>query len=77
MAFRSHPEPVTVTSFTGFSLDHALWLHRPVRFDQWHVHTQQTVAISGHRGLIRGTIHDAAEHLVASTTQEVLVRANP
>ena len=36
MAFRSHPEPVTVASFAGFSLDHALWLHRPVRFDRWH-----------------------------------------
>ena len=77
MAFRSHPERVTVTSFTGFSLDHALWLHRPVRFDQWHRHTQQLVAISGDRGLVRGAIHDIDGHLVASTTQEVLVRAKP
>jgi len=76
MAFRSHPERVTVASFAGFSLDHALWLHRPVRFDRWHVHTQQLLAISGDRGLVRGAIHDIDGHLVASTTQEVLVRAN-
>jgi acyl-CoA thioesterase-2 len=73
MAFRSHPERFTPT-FAGFSLDHALWLHRPVRFEGWHLHTQETVAISGHRGLVRGAIHDADGHLVASAMQEVLVR---
>jgi acyl-CoA thioesterase-2 len=77
MAFRSHPERVTPTTFTGFSLDHALWLHRPVRFDRWHLHTQETLALSGHRGLVRGAIHDADGHLVASVMQEVLVRPAP
>jgi acyl-CoA thioesterase II len=76
MALRSHPYPVSIESFTSFSLDHSIWLHRPVRFDQWHRHTQQLIAISGHRGLVRGSIHDINGHLVASTTQEVLVRAN-
>lgn len=76
MAFRSHPERVTVASFAGFSLDHALWLHRPARFDRWHRHTQELVAVSGDRGLVRGMIHDIDGHLVANTTQEVLVRAN-
>jgi acyl-CoA thioesterase II len=74
MVFRSHPQRYTPTGFTGFSLDHAVWLHRPVRFDRWHLHTQQTLALSGHRGLVRGTIHDADGHLVASVVQEVLVR---
>jgi acyl-CoA thioesterase II len=76
MALRSHPEPVSVESSTAFSLDHSLWLHRPVRFDQWHSHTAELVAVSGHRGLVRGAIHDIDGHLVASTSQEVLVRAN-
>lgn len=75
MALRSHPEPVTIASLTSFSVDHALWLHRPVRFDQWHTHIQELVAISGDRGLVRGAIHDMEGRLVASTTQEVLVRA--
>jgi acyl-CoA thioesterase-2 len=74
MVFRSHPQRYTPAGFTGFSLDHAVWLHRPVRFDRWHLHTQQTLALSGHRGLVRGTIHDADGHLVASVVQEVLVR---
>lgn len=76
IALRSHPEPVSVESSTAFSLDHSLWLHRPVRFDQWHSHTAELVAISGHRGLVRGAIHDIDGHLVANTSQEVLIRAN-
>ena len=75
MAYRSYPEPVAGRGFTGTSLGHALWFHRPVRFDRWHLHTQETVAISGERGLVRGAIHDADGRLVASVTQEVLVRA--
>jgi acyl-CoA thioesterase-2 len=76
MALRSHPEPVSVESSTAFSLDHSIWLHRPVRFDRWHSHTAEVVAISGHRGLVRGALHDIDGHLVASTSQEVLIRAN-
>ena len=64
MAFRSHPErDRSRARSTGFSLDHAIWFHRPVRFDRWHLHTQETLAISGHRGLVRGAIHDADGHL--------------
>jgi acyl-CoA thioesterase-2 len=74
MAFRSYPERERYPSLTGFSLDHALWFHRPVRFDLWHLHSQETLALSGDRGLIQGTIHDADGHLVASVMQEVLVR---
>jgi acyl-CoA thioesterase-2 len=74
MAYRAHPEPVADTAFVGWSLGHALWLHRPVRFDGWHLHTQETLAIAGHRGLVRGAIHDLDGRLVASVSQEVLVR---
>jgi acyl-CoA thioesterase-2 len=76
MAYRSHPEPITPGAFSGFSLDHAIWLHRPVRLDRWHLHTQETIAIVGHRGLVRGAIHDAAGELVATVMQEALVRPN-
>jgi acyl-CoA thioesterase-2 len=75
MALRSHPMPVTVTSMTSFSVDHALWLHRPIRFDEWHRYTQELISVSGDRGLVRGVIHHLDGHLVANVTQEVLVRA--
>jgi acyl-CoA thioesterase-2 len=74
MAFRSHPQPVGHDSFTGLSLDHSIWFHRPVRFDEWHVHTQETVCLTGHRAFVRGSLRDTAGHMVASTAQEVLVR---
>lgn len=73
-ALRAHPGPVPLHSLIGASLDHALWIHRPVRFDRWHAHTLELVAVSGERALIRGSIHDDAGHLVATTTQEGLIR---
>ncbi|MCV7279971.1 thioesterase family protein [Mycolicibacterium flavescens] len=73
-AVRNHPEPVDYGSIAAVSLDHSLWLHRPVRFDRWHLHTQETVAVNGHRALIRGVIYDIDGHAVASTSQEVLLR---
>jgi acyl-CoA thioesterase-2 len=75
MVFRAHPDGVG--RFAGYSLDHAIWLHRPTRFDQWHLHTQESLAIVGDRGLARGAIHDATGNLVASVMQEVLVRPLP
>lgn len=76
MLRRAHPDPTPVTpgSVAAASLDHSLWIHRPVRFDEWHRYTQETVAFTGHRGLVRGEIHDADGHLVASVMQEGLVR---
>lgn len=73
MAFRAHPDYVPKRMF-GTSLDHSLCFYRPVRFDRWHRHTMEVIALTGERGLIRGSMHDADGHLVASTTQEVLAR---
>jgi acyl-CoA thioesterase-2 len=74
MAFRAHPLGLPASSYTSTSLDHALWFHRPVRFDEWVLHTQETIAISGDRGLVRGAMHDAEGRLVATAMQEVLIR---
>jgi len=74
MLFRLHPDELGPGRANGFSLDHALWFHRPVRFGRWHLHTQEAVALVGDRGLARGSIHDADGRLVASVAQEVLLR---
>jgi acyl-CoA thioesterase-2 len=73
MVFHAHPATGGPGRANGLSLDHAVWFHRPVQFDRWHLHTQETVAISGDGGLTRGAIHDAEGHLVATVMQEVLV----
>jgi acyl-CoA thioesterase-2 len=74
MVFRAHPDGTGPGRFTAFSVDHAIWLHRPARFDRWHLHTQEALAIVSDRGLARGEIHDTDGHLVATVMQEVLVR---
>jgi acyl-CoA thioesterase-2 len=74
MVFRLHPQELGPGLANGFSLDHAIWFHRPVRFDGWHLHTQEAIALVGDRGLARGTIYDAEGTCVASVAQEVLLR---
>jgi acyl-CoA thioesterase-2 len=74
MGFRAHPARLPITELHGLSLDHAIWFHRPVAFDGWHLHTQELLALAGERGLVRGAIHDEQGGLVASCAQAVLVR---
>jgi acyl-CoA thioesterase-2 len=74
MIFRAHPDELGPGRANGFSLDHAIWFHRPVRFDDWHLYTQQADALVGECGLARGSIYDADGRLVASVAQEVLLR---
>jgi acyl-CoA thioesterase-2 len=56
------------------SLDHALWLHRPVRADAWSLLDLVSVSNAASRGLVRGTMHDASGELTASLAQETLIR---
>jgi acyl-CoA thioesterase-2 len=74
MAFRSYPGEMPPGGFAAVSVDHAIWFHRPVRFDRWHLHIQETVALAGHRALVRGSVHDEDGRRVATVMQEVLVR---
>jgi acyl-CoA thioesterase-2 len=74
MVFRVHPQELGPGRANGFSLDHAIWFHRPVHFDAWHLHTQEAVVLVGDRGLARGAIHDTDRRCVASVAQEVLLR---
>ena len=56
------------------SLDHAMWFHRPFRADQWLLYVQDSPVSSGARGLTRGLIYSQTGELVASATQEGLIR---
>ena len=56
------------------SLDHAMWFHRPFRADEWLLYVQDSPSASGSRGFNRGLIYNKAGDLVASTTQEGLMR---
>lgn len=56
------------------SLDHALWLHRPFRADDWLFYRCEVQSTGNGRGLAFGKIFDRAGELVASTSQEGLLR---
>jgi acyl-CoA thioesterase-2 len=56
------------------SLDHALWFHREVKIDDWMLYAMNSPNASGARGYARGQIFSQDGKLVASTTQEGLIR---
>ncbi|WP_028956542.1 acyl-CoA thioesterase II [Sulfitobacter sp. 20_GPM-1509m] len=56
------------------SLDHAMWFHAPVHFENWHLYTMDSPWTGGARGFNRGSIYDQNGTLVASTAQEGLIR---
>jgi len=56
------------------SLDHALWIHETLRVDEWLLYAQQSPWAGGARALTRGQIFTREGRLVASVSQEGLVR---
>lgn len=56
------------------SLDHSVWYHRPLRMDDWLLYAMDSPSACGSRGLSRGQIFNRAGELVASVTQESLMR---
>lgn len=56
------------------SLDHAMWFHRDFRMDDWLLYAMESPNAFGARGLNNGRIYTRAGKLVASVTQEGLIR---
>lgn len=56
------------------TIDHAMWFHRPFRFDDWLLYVIDSTSASNGRGLVRGQIFDRQGQLVASTIQEGVIR---
>jgi acyl-CoA thioesterase-2 len=59
---------------TGASLDHALWLHRPICFDDWLLYTMESPVAHAGRPLITGAFYRRDGVRVASVAQEGLMR---
>lgn len=56
------------------SLDHAMWFHGPIQFNDWHLYNLDAPWTGKARGFNRGSIYSADGTLVASVAQEGLVR---
>ena len=70
----AHGEVWGPGGFVGASLDHALWLHRPFRADEWFLYDCWSPSASGGRGLATGQMFGRDGSLIASATQEGLLR---
>ena len=60
--------------FNGASLDHAMWFHAPARADQWLLFDQTVEWTGAGRGLASGRLFDTGGRLIATCTQEGLMR---
>ena len=76
-AMLPHAVSFTQTKMQVASLDHAMWFHREFRADEWLLYVQDSPSANGARGLNRGLIYNEAGVLVASATQEGLIRIHP
>ena len=56
------------------SLDHAMWFHAPVQFENWYLYTMDSPFSGGARGFNRGSVYAQDGTLVASVAQEGLIR---
>ena len=56
------------------SLDHAMWFHRQFRADDWFLYESSSPSASGGRGLATGRFFARDGRLVASVTQEGMIR---
>jgi acyl-CoA thioesterase-2 len=69
-----HSETLPRNRFQMASLDHALWIHRPVPLDDWLLFHKRTSTASGSRGLSHAEFFTRDGTLVASVSQEGLMR---
>ncbi len=56
------------------SLDHSLWIHRGATLDQWLLFHKRTSTAQGCRGMVHSEFFGEDGTLVASMTQEGLLR---
>ncbi len=61
----------------GASLDHAVWFHQPVCFDDWVLYDMASPVATAGRGLCHGALYRRDGVRIASVTQEGLIRVLP
>ncbi len=72
--YRPHGIGWTDQDFQVASLDHSMWFHQPFKTDQWLLYQQDSPFSGGARGFNRGSFYTEDGKLVASATQEGLIR---
>jgi acyl-CoA thioesterase II len=73
-ALKPHALSPTRDRLVIASIDHAMWFHRSVRVDDWLLYAMDSPSASGARGFTRGSVFARDGRLVASVSQEGLIR---
>jgi acyl-CoA thioesterase-2 len=77
-AFGRHPivweDLIAGRGYFGASLNHAVWLHAPVRIDEWLLHVQESPRAEAGRGFTTGRFFTRSGMLVASVAQEIFIK---
>ncbi len=59
------------------SLDHAMWFHQSIDLNEWFLHAMDSPITKNNRGFSRGLIFSRNGKLIASCSQEGLIRLWP
>ncbi|MCB1476410.1 MAG: acyl-CoA thioesterase II [Rhodobiaceae bacterium] len=74
ICLRSHGVTLMEPGLQRASLDHAMWFHRPFRFDDWVLYSVESPTTDGGRGFSSGRFFTRDGRHVASTVQESIIR---
>jgi len=70
----ARPHGIPWRERAGASLDHAVWIHEPVRLEGWLLYTSESPVARSGRGMIFGAVHQPDGRRIASVAQEGLLR---
>lgn len=59
------------------TVNHSVWFHRPIRFDDWVLYSTTSPVAADSRGLSTGHFFDTAGQLLATVVQEGIVKHFP
>ncbi len=59
------------------TVNHSIWFHRPLRFDEWALYATESPVASGSRGLATGRFFSHSGELLATVVQEGMIRHFP
>lgn len=59
------------------TMNHSVWFHRPVRFDEWVLYSTSSPAAAESRGLGTGHFFDRSGALLATVASDAVVKYFP
>ncbi|MGG6195114.1 acyl-CoA thioesterase II [Pantoea allii] len=74
VALQPHGKGFLEADMQVATIDHSMWFHRSLNFNDWLLYSVESTSASGARGFVRGEFYNRQGELVASTVQEGVMR---